>query len=78
MTDCSQDIVGDPRIFTEKSLHSILEQDEDRAFFLTKKEHPVLKGRVAHYLHECKVNEMFQDDMSAVNRVAKWASVVFP
>lgn len=37
-----------------------------------------MKGRVAHYLHECKVNEMFQDDMSAVNRVAKWASVVFP
>jgi hypothetical protein len=37
----------------------------------------VLKGRVAHYLHECKVNEMFQDSKS-VNRVAKWASIVFP
>ena len=44
---------------------------------MTKKEHPVLKGRVAHYLHECKVNEMFQDSKS-VNRVAKWASIVFP
>jgi hypothetical protein len=31
-----------------------------------------------HYLHECKMTEMFQGDASEINRVAKWASVVFP
>jgi hypothetical protein len=75
--DCTSETVSDPRVFTEPTLHSILERDEDRAFFLTKKEHPILKGRITYYLHECKVNEMFQDGKD-INRVAKWASVVFP
>jgi hypothetical protein len=52
-------------------------RDEDyRSSFMTVKEHPVIKGRIVHYLHECQMPEMFKE--KAANQVAKWASVVFP
>jgi len=51
---------------------------DDRTFFLTKKEHPLIKGRLMHFLHLCKMSEMFEGDSSLINRLAKWASVVFP
>ena len=43
---------------------------------MTMKEHPVKPGRIVHYLHECKMTEMFKE--RANNQIAKWASVVFP
>lgn len=51
---------------------------EERTFFLTKKEHPLIKGRLMHFLHLCKMSEMFEGDSPSINRIAKWASVVFP
>lgn len=69
--------MNDPLEFTVSELHSMVENIEERTFFLTKKEHPLIKGRLMHYLHECKMSEMFVSDASEINRVAKWASVVF-
>lgn len=70
--------MNDPLEFTESELHSMVENIEERTFFLTKKEHPLIKKRLMHYLHECKMSEMFEGDAPEINRVAKWASVVFP
>jgi hypothetical protein len=70
--------LNDPKEFTESELHSVVENIDERTFFLTKKEHPLIKDRLMHYLHECKMADMFQGDANEINRVAKWASVVFP
>jgi hypothetical protein len=51
---------------------------DERIFFLTKKEHPLIKGRLMHYLHLCKMSEIFEGDSSSINRIAKWASIIFP
>ena len=67
----------DPSLFViEEHLGTLLRDEAQRASFMTVKEHPVIKGRIVHYLHECQMPEMFKE--RAANQVAKWASVVFP
>ena len=70
--------MNDPTEFTETELHSLMKNLQERMFFLTKKEHPLIKGRLMHYLHECKMSEMFEGDASSINRIVKWSSVIFP
>jgi hypothetical protein len=45
--------------------------------FITRKEHPILAARIVHYLHECRMPELFNHE-KGVNRLAHWASVVLP
>ena len=71
-------ILNDPLEFIEPELHSKIDNLEERTYFLTKKEHPLIKGRMVHYLHECSMGKMFEEDGPQINRLAKWASVVFP
>lgn len=77
MLDAAATLAIDPLTFTNPSLHSLVNDMETRPFFLTKKEHPLIKTTM-HFLHECQLNQMFEGDDPAVNRIAKWASVVLP
>jgi hypothetical protein len=68
--------VKDPSLIVSGEHTGMLEDESQRAQFMTLKEHPVKAGRVVHYLHECQMPEMFKE--KSLNQVAKWASVVFP
>ncbi len=33
---------------------------------------------MVHYLHECSMGNIFEEDGPQINRLTKWASIVFP
>jgi hypothetical protein len=62
MYDGNRSYLKDPAEIVHPDLISVAKDKEKKPFFITQKEHPVLSKKITFYLHECRMNELFDKE----------------